>query len=244
VRIAAENVNGMGAFSTPNVSGEYIRTIPSYMNPPQRDSLTNDHQLHVFWEPLDPVSDFSESGGSAILSYGLEWDNETNEAQWLPLSGFSADSLSTAFTIQSGITKGSIYHFRVKAKNIYGWGPSSEVLAIAAAGIPEQMSTPVTVIDPANGLNILVTWEKPYENSDPITAYNIIFRASDGIYYNVAECVSQEPNLELSCSVPVAIFLEEPFNLAYNDLVQVRAQATNTNDYGDLSETNIDGARI
>jgi hypothetical protein len=42
----------------------------------------------------------------------------------------------------------------------------------------------------------------------------------------------------------MAIFLEEPFNLQYNDLVQVRAQATNTNDYGDLSETNLDGARI
>ena len=118
------------------------------------------------------------------------------------------------------------------------------MLEVAAAGVPEQMDAPVTSIDPADGLNILVTWVEPYDNSDAISAYNIVFRATDGVYYNVAECVSEEPSLTTSCSVPIALFLEEPFNLAYNDLVQVRAQATNTNDWGDLSETNIDGARI
>ena len=244
IRVAAENVNGMGDFSVPNVDGEYVRTIPSYMNAPQRDSLTNDHQLHVFWDPLDPVSNFSEMGGSAILSYGIEWDNGTEAANWLPLSGFSSDSLDTDIIVQSGITEGEVYRFRVRARNIYGWGPPSDVLPVAAAGIPEQMEPPVTEIDPNNGLNILVTWVEPYDNSDAISAYNIIFRASDGTYHNTAECVSEVPDLGLSCSVPIATFLGSPFNLAYNDLVQVRVQATNTNDWSDLSETNIDGARI
>ena len=37
---------------------------------------------------------------------------------------------------------------RLSAKNIYGWSPPSEVLEIAAAGVPEQMAVPVTQIDP------------------------------------------------------------------------------------------------
>ena len=108
------------------------------------------------------------------------------------------------------------------------------------------MQVPVTVIDPDNGQNILVTWEAPYDNSDPITAYEIVFRSSlDGLYREIAECVSEEPSLVTSCSVPIAIFTEvTTFNLAYNDLVKVRARARNTNDWGDYSESNTDGARI
>jgi hypothetical protein len=244
VRVAARNVNGLGEYSSPNTSGEYVRTAPTFMNALLRDPLTNDHQLHVYWNALDPVTDFTATGGSAILSYGLEWDDASDEAEWYPISGFSSDSTATSLVVQSGITEGSVYHFRLTARNIYGWGPASEVLEIAAAGIPEQMQAPETQIDPDDGLNILVSWVEPHDNSDPISAYSLVFRASDGNYYSVSECVSEEPSLTLSCSVPMAIFLEEPFNLQYNDLVQVRAQATNTNDYGDLSETNLDGARI
>ena len=43
VRVSAENVNGVGDVSVPNVDGAYVRTAPSYMNAPQRDGLTNDH---------------------------------------------------------------------------------------------------------------------------------------------------------------------------------------------------------
>lgn len=108
------------------------------------------------------------------------------------------------------------------------------------------MNVPVTQIDPANGQNILVTWEAPYDNSDLITAYEIVFRSSlDGLYSSVAECVSEEPSLIVSCSIPITVFTEaSTFNLGYNDLVRVRARARNTNDWGDYSETNTDGARI
>ena len=142
VRVAATNVNGQGAFSEPNTSGEFVRTIPTFMNPPQRDPLTNDHQIYLHWDALDPSTDFSATGGSSILSYGLEWDDATDEAEWYPISGFSSDSTATSLVVQSGITEGNVYHFRLSARNIYGWGPTSAVLSVAAAGIPEQMEAP------------------------------------------------------------------------------------------------------
>ena len=108
------------------------------------------------------------------------------------------------------------------------------------------MIVPVTVIDPDNGQNILVTWVAPYDNSDAIIAYEIVFRSElDGLYVQVSECVSVYPDLVISCSIPIETFIDDTtFNLAYNDLVKVRARARNTNEWGDYSETNTDGARI
>ena len=148
--------------------------------------------------------------------------------------------------MQTDVVRGSTYWFRVSARNIYDWSPPSTLLEIAAAGVPEQMAVPVTQIDPDNGQNILVEWVAPYDNSDPITEYEIVFRSAiDGLYYSVDECTSVEPDLVLSCSVPITVFTNtDKFALAYNDLVRVRARARNTNDWGDYSESNIDGARI
>lgn len=39
--------------------------------------------------------------------------------------------------MQTGVVKGETYWFRLKAKNIYDWGPASELLEVAAAGVPE-----------------------------------------------------------------------------------------------------------
>ena len=120
------------------------------------------------------------------------------------------------------------------------------MLIIAAAGVPEQMEIPVTAIDPSNPRNILVTWVEPYDNSDAIIEYDIVFRrTTDGIYLGVNECVSIKPLLVLSCSVPITVFTNvATFNLLYNDLVKVRVRARNTNSWGDYSESNISGARI
>jgi len=54
-----------------------------------------------------------------------------------------SDSLSTSF-IQQNVTRGTIYRFRLQAKNIYGWGSFSNITAVAAAGIPQQIAIPTT----------------------------------------------------------------------------------------------------
>ena len=42
VRVSAFNKNGWGLESIPNTQGEYVRTAPTFMNPPLRNPLTND----------------------------------------------------------------------------------------------------------------------------------------------------------------------------------------------------------
>ena len=81
VRVSARNANGWSVPSNPNSSGAYLRTPPTYMNAPRRSANTNDLQLHVVWDAL-PNDDILITGGSAIISYGLEWDAGTAQATW------------------------------------------------------------------------------------------------------------------------------------------------------------------
>ena len=67
------------------------------------------------------------------------------------------------------------------------------------------MDPPSTVIDPTDGTKVLVTWVEPYDNSDPIREYKILFKSKDGLYYEIAdECTSALPTLVLSCSVAMS----------------------------------------
>lgn len=93
VRVSAYNENGWGPKSIPNSQGAYVRTPPTYMNAPKRGAETNDHQLYIYWNELS--NEIKLTGGSAIVSYGLEWDANTNGVSWYQLSGFSSNSLST-----------------------------------------------------------------------------------------------------------------------------------------------------
>ena len=85
------------------------------------------------WSPL--TSD-DHTGGSTILSHGLEWDSGSGGVTWTELAGFTVRTLATTFTVSSGLTPGAGYLFRLKAENLYGWGPYSTETTIYAAGLP------------------------------------------------------------------------------------------------------------
>jgi len=86
---------------------------------------------------------------------------------------------------------------------------------------------------------------EPYDNSDPISAYRVLIKTTDGDFLeSLPECDGSDLPLSLTCSVAMVTLRADPFDMVYNQLVQARVQATNTNDWGDLSEANIEGARI
>lgn len=99
--------------------------------------------------------------------------------EWTRLHGYMFDSLETSYIAQN-VEKGEVYNFRLQARNVYGWGTYSEIVAIAAAGIPGQMSIPQTTAD---GLNIIVSWQPPYDNSDYITDYRVFVKASNDEFH-------------------------------------------------------------
>jgi len=43
-----------------------------------------------------------------------------------------------------GLTKGAYYQFKVRAKNVYGYGPFSSVVSVRASEVPTTMKTVAT----------------------------------------------------------------------------------------------------
>lgn len=99
--------------------------------------LTSETQIKVTWTALNAPPTSPHTGGSAIISYNLEWDNGSGATTWSDLLGGSLpDSTATQLTLTSQIVAGVTYKFRVRAKNIYGWGLPSTILSVKAARTP------------------------------------------------------------------------------------------------------------
>jgi hypothetical protein len=132
-RASALNSNGWSTVSDSNIGGAYVMTAPTRMNDPVRDADSSDSQIIVSWDALTEATD---TGGATVTSYGLEWDSGTNGATWSELAGHTVATLATSFTVTSGLIAGEGYLFRLRAENIYGWGPYSGETLIYAAGLP------------------------------------------------------------------------------------------------------------
>lgn len=111
-------------------------------------------------------------GYSTILSYHLQWDAGSNGATFTDLIGNSIDSLALTYTVSSSVVAGTLYQFRVRAKNYWGWGPYSNAVSIKASSSPTQMNAVTTTIDSTTG-GLKIVWDPATSNSESVTAYKI-----------------------------------------------------------------------
>ena len=58
--------------------------------------------------------------------------------------------------IVTGVTGGSNYLFRIRARNIYGYGPFSSNFTIIPQDVPGQVTIPVISI---LGVNVVLNWD-------------------------------------------------------------------------------------
>jgi hypothetical protein len=70
----------------------------------------------------------------------------------------------------TSLNSGTIYEFKVEAKNEYGYSTYSSTLSLLAAYIPEVPTSVTTEID---GSQVKVLWSLPSDNGSPITAYKV-----------------------------------------------------------------------
>ena len=242
VKVAAHNSNGWGEFSDVNVDGAIIETVPGVMVPPTRNSETNILQIVVDWDP--PVND----GYSEIVSYNLQWDSGTDGTTWSNLIGFNTDSLAQTFTVAQGVAFGDEYHFKVRARNYWGWSDFSSELVIKSATYPEVMLPLTTLVDEATG-DVKILWVAPYDNEQTITAYEILVlnKAGDQWIEDVTNCdgSTQEIVSQRYCQVPMQVLKDAPYNLEYRELIVAKARAYNV--YGwqtTYSTANVAGITI
>ena len=127
---------------------------------------TSTSVVQVTWTTLSSP----QNGDSTITSYNIYWDQGTST--WTSLAGESSPYTGTTYTISLGITSGSTYQFKVRAKNKWGFGDFSTTTSVVASSVPSQMSAPTTAIDGATG-GVEISWTAPASNGQTITSYLI-----------------------------------------------------------------------
>jgi len=65
---------------------------------------------------------------------------------------------------------------------------------------------------------VVVSWEAPYDNSETIVAYEVVFRQQDGAYSEIAECDASLQQIvdELQCLISMSTLRLAPFNLSFD----------------------------
>jgi hypothetical protein len=133
----AHNQFGWGDYSDHNTTGAKIQSVPEIPDAPTRGTLTSESQIELLWTTLDPT----KQGDSTMLSYSLE---VFRDPTWEITIGFTSNSLATRDVVSSLIVAGNNYKFRIRAKNIHGWGAYSAESTIRASDRPDAMSAVTT----------------------------------------------------------------------------------------------------
>jgi hypothetical protein len=218
VRAQAENLYGWGDLSVA-AGALTLRTLPAQMPPPSRAAGTTTTLLRLSWPALvvGPAT-----GGAAVTSYAVQWDAGSGGATWEHLQGHGAPSLATSISITSGVVPGAGYQVRLAAQNVYGFGAPSAPTWIWAAQEPSEVAQPslATVV---SGLDVVFSWTAPDPNFEPLTAYQVLIRRSDGGYSEEAAYCdgARDPAVlaDAECTVPLTVLTTAPYFLARGDPV-------------------------
>ena len=241
--VLAQNSRGWSSPSLPNTAGAQIEVEPSAVPAPTRGAATGPTQLEVTWSSLVTPND----GSSPVLSYHLQCDYGTNANTWTDVVGLAPDSLLTDYIVSTNVVSGVNYGFRVRARNIFGWGPFSVVTYIQAAREPDVPIAPVTTIDAATG-GVAIAWTAPSARGSPITAYKIeIADVTTTTWQTDPSCDGTQPLIisALLCVVPMSTLTAAPYNYLFDNVVTVRVSAQNFYGFGLVSPNSAStGARI
>jgi len=167
VRVLASNLYGDSAYGY-NTGTARIRSIPDKMPNITIDSYS-DIEIVISWASLTGVA----SGNSDIVSYNLYW----NAGNSTTADTLVTDTLTNTFTF-SGLTGGTLYIFKVRARNVYGYGDFSDEVGIEAVDVPAKIDIATVTLSVTD---VIIDWNAPYDHYSPIEEYEIRFRASNGV---------------------------------------------------------------
>ena len=164
-RVAAVNENGQGPFTVPVTAAPFLFTAPSAPQhltaivPPSSTTVT------LVWN--DPEN----NGGSAVIDHLLQFKRSA-DAEWTNAS--TPESNGASVNLGNG-SYGVSYDFRVRARNIHGFGDWSDTAQVTPLRLPDQ---PLGLTNTAFFSRVIIDWNEPISNSqnDAITSYQILRR--------------------------------------------------------------------
>lgn len=169
-RVAAENVAGVGAWSSATSS------VVPYDVPAASQSVTGvagGNQVTLSWTN-------GSSNFSAITDHRVQWSMDGGTT-WS--SAVATNSATASFTV-TGLIAQQGYVFRIAAANAAGVGPwSQQSTPISPYGIPFAPGTPTGVS--GNG-QVSLTWTAADGNGSPITGYLVRWSTDAGVTWSSA----------------------------------------------------------
>lgn len=132
--------------------------------------------------------------------------------------------------------------FKVRARNIYGYGAFSTATPIIASNVPGTMAPVTTTL--SGTTDIQITWVAPASNGLSIISYDVQLFVPSSLSYieDATYCTGSDPSL-LSCTFPISTLLST-YSFSRGDLVQARIRAKNSKGYGGFSTLNTLGATV
>lgn len=193
-----------------------VATLPDVPEAPAApetvDGTVTSTSMRVSWEP-------PRSNGRAIEAFRLSLSVGAGSLAWQDvLETFEVDD--RVYTA-SDLRPGTVYRWRVTARNAIGWSEPSEALTVATvAGAPEPPGAPVQI--EARRRSLTVAWQPPPEGSSAVDTY----RAEVSVDGGASWFVAYEGNL-------TTVDIE---GLSPGVTVHVEVQAHNERGYSDPSE--------
>jgi hypothetical protein len=239
VRVKAANFYGYGQLSAPSdAAGAAIRAVPGQMAAPTEDPSCTDVTLTMNWVALSGV----DAGASPVISYSLLWDaGDANAVTFTELT----DALVTSFTVNT-VTGGRAYRFKVRARNIYGYGPDSAATEVIPDDKPGKTAIPTVQLSATTPTEVEVSWPMPDAHSSVITGYEILFMRANGDFaLELTRCDGATASVVSArkCSVPMTT-LRTLTARPRDSLIRVKVRAFNAKGSGEFSEVNTAGATI
>ncbi|MCP3681809.1 MAG: fibronectin type III domain-containing protein, partial [bacterium] len=192
---------------------------------PIKNSLTNKNQIVVDMTAISSPT----NGGSPIISYELQYDNNSGGITYTTLVGASATpSMALQYTLSSLIS-GKSYMFKYRGINIYGDGVFSNPTTIVAGNIPSQPSSPTVSYSSSD---IKITWT---DSSDmgglSATKYRVKVKLTDGSYKeDTTNCDGTDSTIKTNkyCDIPMSVFWTTPYSFKLNDAVVAKVEVENS----------------
>ena len=186
-----------------------------------------------------------ETGGTmAIISYSLEM--QAPGQSWISIVGGDSTYNTDLSFLQTGLTTGDDYKFRVRASNEFGWGPYSAEVTIRADEVPATID-PVTTT--AQTIYVRIDWSLvSTDYGSPVLEYFVQIQAKDGSYQTSPSCLGDDYEILTSlapfCLVPFSELRTAPYQLEQGDQVIAQVKSRNVNGWSALSTPNTLGATI
>jgi len=181
--------------------------------------------------------DGASNGGVSILDYEISYDNAG-----AVFAVLASNLVQRTFTA-TGLVYGSMYRFRVRARNAFGLSSYSQELELLFASYPSKVDAPTTTVITNYAI---FNWNAPADNGTPITAYRVLIRqgGDTGFVEDKTLCDGTKFLViqDTQCVVQLSHLSALPFQLLLGAEIQIKVMATNA--YGDSVISDVGNGAI